>query len=111
MMLRGGSIFARVWGEPGAQTVLCWHGAGGTSADFAPIASELADRLGAHVVAIDAPGHARSAACPAKALRPSALAALAIEIADELEVERFVFLGFSWGATVGCWVRARYPER
>jgi pimeloyl-ACP methyl ester carboxylesterase len=111
MMLRGGSIFARVWGEPAARTVLCWHGAGGSSADFEPIAPELVDLLGVRVVAIDGPGHARSGACPPEALRPSALATLATEIGDELEVARFVFLGFSWGATVGCWVGALYPER
>jgi pimeloyl-ACP methyl ester carboxylesterase len=111
MMLRGGGILARVWGEPAARTVLCWHGAGGSSADFAPIAPELVDRLGVRVVAIDAPGHARSVACPPEALRPSALATLAAEIGDELGSERFAFLGFSWGATVGCWVGARYPER
>lgn len=111
MMLRDGSIFARVWGEPGARTVLCWHGAGGSSADFAPIAPELVDRLGVRVVAIDAPGHSRSATCPPEAFRPSALATLATEIGDELAVDRFVFLGFSWGATVGCWVGARHPEQ
>ena len=109
-MLREGTIFARVWGEPGARTVLCWHGAGGSSADFAAIAPQLVDRLGVRVVAIDAPGHARSAGCSPEVLRPSALATLVAEIADELEAERFVFLGFSWGATVGCWVGARHPE-
>lgn len=111
MVLSDGSIFARTWGEADARTVLCWHGAGGSSADFAPIAPALVDRLGVRVVAIDAPGHARSAACPPEALRPSALAALAAEIGAELELERFVFLGFSWGATVGCWVGALHAER
>jgi pimeloyl-ACP methyl ester carboxylesterase len=110
-MLLGGSIFAQVWGAPSARTVLSWHGAGGSSADFASIAPEIVDRLGVRVVAIDAPGHSRSPSRSAEAFRPSALAVLATEILDELDVERFVFLGFSWGATIGCWVGARYPER
>lgn len=110
-MLSSGSIFARSWGSPGAPTLLCWHGAGGSSDDFADVAPILADRLDTRVVAIDAPGHARSSARSADAFRPSALATLAVEILDELEVEQTVFLGFSWGATVGCWLTALHPER
>jgi len=110
-MLRGGSVFARVWGTDSARTVFCWHGAGGSSADFGRIGPELADRLSARVVAIDAPGHARSPSLPPEAFRPSALATLATEILDELNAGTFVFLGFSWGATIGCWVGALYPER
>jgi pimeloyl-ACP methyl ester carboxylesterase len=111
MMLRGGSIFAQSWGAPTGLTVLCWHGAGGSSADYARIAPELADRLGVRAVAIDAPGHAQSAARSADAFRPSALASLAAEILDELDAPQAVFLGFSWGATVGCWFAALNPER
>jgi pimeloyl-ACP methyl ester carboxylesterase len=111
MMLCGGSIFAQSWGASARLTVLCWHGAGGSSDDYAPIAAELADRLGVRVVAIDAPGHSRSFARSADALRPSALASLAAEILDELKAARAVFLGFSWGATVGCWFAALNPER
>jgi pimeloyl-ACP methyl ester carboxylesterase len=29
----------------------------------------------------------------------------------ELGVEQAAFLGFSWGARVGCWFAARFPER
>ena len=111
MKLRGGTIFARSWGTSKGPTVLCWHGAGGSSADYAQIAPELAEGLDARVVAIDAPGHSQSAARPPGAFKPSALAMLAIEILDELDAKRAAFLGFSWGATVGCWLAALYPER
>jgi len=111
MMLCGGSIFARSWGAPTGPTVLCWHGAGGSSADYAEIGPELADRLGARVVAVDAPGHGQSSTRAADAFRPSALVGLAAEILDELDVARAVFLGFSWGATVGCWFASLHPER
>jgi pimeloyl-ACP methyl ester carboxylesterase len=109
--LCGGSIFARSWGSEAAPVLLCWHGAGGSSADYAVIAPPLADRLAVRIVAIDAPGHAQSPAPTADAFRPTALAALAAEILDELGVERAAFLGFSWGATVGCWLAALHPER
>jgi pimeloyl-ACP methyl ester carboxylesterase len=36
---------------------------------------------------------------------------LAAEILDELDAPQAVFLGFSWGATVGCWFAALNPER
>jgi pimeloyl-ACP methyl ester carboxylesterase len=111
MRLCGGSIFAQSWGASAGSTVLCWHGAGGSSADYAWIGPELADRLGVRVVAIDAPGHGQSAAPAAEALRPTELAMLAAEILDELDVARAVFLGFSWGATVGCWFAALKPAR
>jgi pimeloyl-ACP methyl ester carboxylesterase len=109
--LSRGSIVARTWGAPDAPTVLCWHGAGGSSLDFEPVAVDLAERHGLHVVAIDGPGHAQSALRPAEAFSPSALAALAVELLDELAVERTVFLGFSWGASVGCRLAAQHPDR
>jgi pimeloyl-ACP methyl ester carboxylesterase len=106
-----GSVFARSWGEPTGLPLLCWHGAGGSCADYACVAPALADRLGARVVAIDGPGHAQSWPRTADAFRPSALARLASEILDELDAAQTVFLGFSWGATVGCWFAALNPER
>jgi pimeloyl-ACP methyl ester carboxylesterase len=109
-MLLCGSIFARSWGAPGGSTILCWHGAGGSHADYALIAPELAGRLGVRVVAIDAPGHSRSPARAAAEFRPSALASLAVEILDELDAAKAVFVGFSWGATVGCWLGALHPQ-
>ena len=30
---------------------------------------------------------------------------------DELGVRQAIFVGFSWGATVGCWLAALHPER
>jgi pimeloyl-ACP methyl ester carboxylesterase len=111
MLLFGDSVFAREWGAPDAQAVFCWHGAGGSAEDFETLAEDLVDRIAVRVIAIDAPGHARSASRPAEGFRPSSLAVLATEILLELGVERFVFLGFSWGATVGCWMAALNPER
>lgn len=106
-----GRVFARSWGAPTGSVILCWHGAGGSSADYGNLAPELAIRLGARVVALDGPGHGQSSAREANAFRPSALAGLAIEILDELDAAQAVFVGFSWGATVGCWFAALNPGR
>jgi pimeloyl-ACP methyl ester carboxylesterase len=36
---------------------------------------------------------------------------LAVEILEELDAAKAAFLGFSWGAMVGCWFAALNPER
>ena len=64
--------------------------------------------MGARVLAVDAPGHGCSAAYPADAFLPTLLADLAGEIIGD---ERAVFVGFSWGASIGCRLAARHPER
>jgi pimeloyl-ACP methyl ester carboxylesterase len=109
--LLGGRIHAQSWGEPDAPLVLCWHGAGDSSDDYAEIAPALAARFGVRVVAIDGPGHARSATPAAEVFRPSALAGLAADVLDELDAPTAVFVGFSWGATVGCYLAALHPGR
>jgi pimeloyl-ACP methyl ester carboxylesterase len=101
----------RTWGASDAPTVLCWHGAGGSSLDFEPAASELVERLELRVVAIDAPGHGQSASRPAEWFAPSTLATVATEVLDELGVEQCIFVGFSWGGSVGCWFAANHPDR
>jgi pimeloyl-ACP methyl ester carboxylesterase len=60
---------------------------------------------------VDAPGHGQSSTRTADGLRPSELASLAAEVLDDLDAARAVFVGFSWGATVGCWFAALNPER
>ena len=71
----------------------------------------LADRHGLHVVALDPPGHGASPALPPDAYRPSSLAELTATLLDELGLGRIVFIGFSWGARVGCSFAGRNPER
>jgi pimeloyl-ACP methyl ester carboxylesterase len=39
------------------------------------------------------------------------LATLATEVLDELGVEECIFVGFSWGGSVGCWLAANHPHR
>ena len=62
------------------------------------------------MVAPDPPGHARSPAVALEAFRPSRLAGLAAELLAALGIARATFLGFSWGAEIGCAFAARRPE-
>jgi pimeloyl-ACP methyl ester carboxylesterase len=67
---------------------------------------------GFHVVAFAAPGIAdASPLADLEAYRPSRLADLVAATADELDVERFAFVGWSWGASIGVHLGVRHGDR
>jgi pimeloyl-ACP methyl ester carboxylesterase len=70
----------------------------------------LAQGHGLRVLAPDAPGFGLSPPAEAERYEPEALAGLISLLAGALELERFAFLGFSWGGDVGCHFAARSPE-
>ena len=109
--LTGGSIHVRDWGEAGSPQLLYWDGLGGCGLHANELAPVLVHEHGLRVISPDPPGHGESAALPADSHRPSALAEVAAELLAELGVDRAVFVGFSWGARVGCSFAARFPER
>ena len=109
--LTGGSIHVRDWGEAGSPPLLFWDGLGGCGLHANELAPVLVHEYGLRVISPDPPGHGESAALPADSHRPSALAEVAAELLTELGVDRAVFVGFSWGARVGCSFAARFPER
>ena len=98
------------WGEPGRPAVLYWDGLGGTGLHANEIAQILVGEFGLRVVAPDPPGHGLSPALPPESFRPSALAAVTAELLAALAVERVAFVGFSWGARIGCAFAAAYPD-
>jgi pimeloyl-ACP methyl ester carboxylesterase len=109
----GTSLFVRRWGT-GERAVVCWHALGvlRTGCVMEEVGPALADRLKASVFALDAPGFGRSRPTLDPAgYRPSALAALAESAMDGLGVDKALWLGQSWGATVGCHLAARSPQR
>ena len=99
--LRGGTI--------GAPRVLALHGWLDNAASFVPLAGHLG---GIELVAIDLPGHGRSAHLPEGAHYTFELAVHhVLDVADALGWERFGLLGHSMGAGISSLVAASAPER
>jgi pimeloyl-ACP methyl ester carboxylesterase len=107
----GARLFVYEWGDGGGPAVLYWDGLGGTGLHANEIAPILTGSYGLRVIAPDAPGHGRSPALSLEAYRPSLLAEAASELLSAFAVSRSAFIGFSWGAEVGCAFAARFPER
>ena len=89
--------------------VLALHGWLDNAASFLPMAPFLGTL---ELVAIDLPGHGRSAHLPAGAdySFPGAIASV-LDVADALGWERFALLGHSMGAGIASLVAAACPQR
>lgn len=109
-----GTLAALRWGRPGAPRVLALHGWLDNAASFVPLAPHL---LGAacdalDLVALDLPGHGRSAHLPPGADYSFAGAMHAVlDAADALGWERFALLGHSMGAGIASLLAAACPQR
>ncbi|HSD15862.1 MAG TPA: alpha/beta hydrolase [Thermomonas sp.] len=89
--------------------VLALHGWLDNAASFLPLASHLGD---IDLVALDLPGHGRSAHLPPGADYSFASAiASVLDAADALGWERFALLGHSMGAGIASQVAAACPQR
>ena len=69
-----------------------------------------AAEYGRRVISISPPG-VETVALQAEKYRLSELAALVVRLFDVLDFERAAFVGHSWGASIGCHLAARYPQR
>lgn len=101
------------WYDEHAQSLLCWHGVGFTSSaslTFAELAPLLVEH-GFRILALDAPGYGSSPALPRAAYHPHALADLVPQVLAACDVDRPIFMGFSWGGDVGCHTVARHAEK
>ena len=97
---------AQVWGEPGAEPVVCLHGVAAHSGRF----RGLAGRLPAHrVIAVDLRGHGRST-WQAPWDVETHLQDLC-ETADSLGAGRATWLGHSFGGRLVAHLAKRDPER
>jgi pimeloyl-ACP methyl ester carboxylesterase len=106
----GTQIFVRRWGEKDAANVLYWHGGGGGSDEWPRIVPAL-EAAGYAVYAPEAPGYGRSPALESGQYLASSVAGLAVGLIDELGIAPVVWIGFSWGASVGVHVAAQAPDR
>ncbi|MEO5630127.1 MAG: alpha/beta hydrolase [Thermomonas sp.] len=95
--------------DAGGARVLALHGWLDNAASFIPLAQHL---HGIDLVAIDQPGHGRSAHLPPGTDYSFVGAINAIlDVADALGWERFALLGHSMGAGIGSLIAAACPER
>jgi pimeloyl-ACP methyl ester carboxylesterase len=99
------------WGERGDIPIVFWHALGpdASGAELADVAGELAD-AGFRVVAVDGPGFGRSPLLPAERYRLASLVSILHELVDELELDRPVVVGHSWGGAIGVRYAATHPD-
>jgi pimeloyl-ACP methyl ester carboxylesterase len=99
------SLLSAGSGDP----ILCLHGLGGTKASFLPTVAALADRF--TVIAMDFPGFGESDKPIAAPYDAPYLARTAVDVLDELGVERAHVVGNSMGGRVAIELGLTEPER
>lgn len=106
-----GELAALQWGDADAPALLALHGWLDNAAGFA----RLAPLLAAHrrLIALDLPGHGRSAHLPQGTHRYNNLDQVdhVLDFADALRLERFDLLGHSLGAGIASLTAAAMPAR
>jgi pimeloyl-ACP methyl ester carboxylesterase len=106
----GTQLFVRRWGEAGKPSILYWHGGGGATNELPRIAPAL-EAAGYVVHAPDAPGYGKSPPLAPQQYLASSIADLAVALVDRLAIAPVVWIGFSWGASIGLHATARHPDR
>jgi pimeloyl-ACP methyl ester carboxylesterase len=96
--------------EAEGPSVLYWHGGGGAS-DEVPLIAPALEAAGYSVYAPDAPGYGESEPVERERYHASAIADLAVRLVDALGVAPVIWIGYSWGASIGFHVAARNPDR
>lgn len=110
LQLRGTKVRVRRWGEDHRKPLFYWHGGGGGSEETALLAPPLVE-AGYTPYALDAPGYGESEPLdPAGYAMPN-IAELAVELLDRLGLVPAIWLGYSWGASIGVHTAARFPDR
>jgi pimeloyl-ACP methyl ester carboxylesterase len=102
----------RRWGTADGKPLLFWHGLDPFGALALNEAGPAWADAGLDVVSFAAPGVADPHAFPdLRDYRPSRLADLIVAVADRLDLGRFAFAGWSWGASIGVHLGARHRGR
>jgi pimeloyl-ACP methyl ester carboxylesterase len=102
----------REWGAPDGRPLVFWPGLNPWgSLQLIEVGPLLAER-GFRVIAIAAPGAGETPPLDdPDAYLPSRLAQLVLDVADAAGCVRFVFMGHSWGGTIGVHLAALHPDR
>ena len=93
-------------GEGSRPPILLLHGLSSNASFWGRLASKLPSR---RLIALDQRAHGLSAA-PDSGYEPAALAADAAALIKELELDRVVVAGHSWGATIALQLAADRPD-
>lgn len=105
-------VAIREWGEPGGRPMLFWHALGDhNNLQLLEVGPVLAREHNLHIHAVDAPGFGASPPADDAAYEVPALIELARRVLDELGLDRVVWMGASWGGSLGVHFAATYPER
>ena len=94
--------------DPAADSIVFVHGAGMDHTVWTPFARHFA-RHGRNVVAVDLPGHGRSAGAPLESIEE--ISDWLILLLDALAITRAAIVGHSLGSIVALDAAARHPER
>ncbi len=106
---RGLTYVRDVAGPPGAPVVVLLHGLAATTAMNWPGAFTVLSRQ-FRVVALDHRGHGRGIRS-SRRFRLADCADDVVALADELEIERFIAVGYSMGGPVALLARRRHADR
>ncbi len=105
-------MVVREWGEEDGRPLLFWHGLNPFGALQLSEAGPAWGERGFRVLAPSAPGMGESPVfSDLDDYRLTRLADLVAELADRFGVERFDFVGWSWGASIGMHLAARHSVR
>jgi pimeloyl-ACP methyl ester carboxylesterase len=109
VQLGGTRICVQRLGEGSGPGILYWHGGGGGSGETPVLAPPLME-AGYTVHAVDAPGYGVSSPLSRDGYGPVRLAGLATGLLDRLGLAPVIWIGYSWGASIGLHTAARVPE-
>ena len=108
----GVELTLRQWGADDGRPLLYWHGLNPFGVLELNEAGPAWAEQGFRVVAFASPGVTDTRALPdLTAYRPTRLGSLVVDAADQLGLERFAFVGWSWGASIGVHLGACHSDR
>jgi 3-oxoadipate enol-lactonase len=106
----GFPLVVREWGDTGAPLVY-WPGLTPFGAlHLNEAGPEWSEKYGLHVISISPPG-LETEVLPAEEYGLRRLASLVVRLLDALDLERAAYVGYSWGASIGCHLGAAHRER
>jgi pimeloyl-ACP methyl ester carboxylesterase len=106
------NLQVREWGDERGRPLLFWHALGDhTSLQAIEVAPILVRDYGLRLLGLDAPGFGGSPRLLDERYEMPSLVELARSALDALGLERVVWLGSSWGASVGVRFAIAHPQR